>query len=111
MVTKDNQIKKLIELNDELENYFGNTIIPQLFVDADLILRKFTPPAMKQFNLKDGDKGRPIADIKENLRFPNITDNISQVIESNEILEKEIQTTDFRWYQIGRAHDWTPVTL
>ncbi|WP_237144451.1 hypothetical protein [Pontibacter pamirensis] len=45
---KNNQkIKELIELNDELENYFRNTIIPQLFVDADLVLRKFTPPAMK----------------------------------------------------------------
>ncbi len=38
------QIKELIELNDELENYFKNTIIPQIFVDAHLILRKFTPP-------------------------------------------------------------------
>ncbi|MFD3001365.1 hypothetical protein ACFS7Z_13405 [Pontibacter toksunensis] len=39
--------RKLIKLNDELENYFSNTIIPQLFVDADMILRKFTPPAMR----------------------------------------------------------------
>jgi two-component system phosphate regulon sensor histidine kinase PhoR len=101
MLSKDNQIKELIEVNDELENYFRNTIIPQLFVDADLILRKFTPPAMKQFNLNDGDKGKPIVDIKENLRFPTIIDNIQQVIDCNEILEKEIQTTDFRWYQMN----------
>ena len=44
-------IKDLTEHNDELENYFRNTIIPQLFVDGDLKLKKFTPPAMKQFNL------------------------------------------------------------
>lgn len=48
MQSKSEQISTLIELNDELENYFRNTIIPQLFVDAQLILRKFTPPAMKQ---------------------------------------------------------------
>jgi len=101
MLTKDLQIEKLIEVNDELENYFRNTIIPQLFVDDDLILRKFTPPAMKQFNLSKNDTGRPIADIKENFRFPTIIDNIQQVIDSNEILEKEIQTTDFRWYQMN----------
>ena len=29
------QIRKLIELNDELENFFKNTIILQLFVDAE----------------------------------------------------------------------------
>jgi two-component system phosphate regulon sensor histidine kinase PhoR len=101
MNDKDQLITELIELNEELENYFRNTIIPQLFVDANLRLRKFTPPAMKQFNLSDGDVGKSIQDIKENLRFPTIIENIQAVIDTNEILEKEIQTTDFRWYQMN----------
>lgn len=101
MLIKDQQIETLVELNDELENYFTNTIIPQLFIDANLILRKFTPPAMKQFNLKAGDLGKSINDIKDNFRFPTIIENIQQVIDSNKILEKEIQTTDFRWYQMN----------
>ncbi|MFC4210902.1 sensor histidine kinase [Pedobacter lithocola] len=101
MDTKSEQIKTLIGLNDELENYFRNTIIPQLFVDANLILRKFTPPAMKQFSLKMEDVGRPMADIKDNFRFLSIIENIQHVIESGELLEKEIQTTDMRWYQMN----------
>ncbi len=101
MTDKNQQIKNLIEHNDELENYFRNTIIPQLFVDGDLKLQKFTPPAMKQFSLSASDIGKPIADIKDNFRFPSILDNIQQVIESKEILEKEIQTTDLRWYQMN----------
>lgn len=101
MLNKDQKIKKLIKLNDELENYFRNTIIPQLFVDSDLILRKFTPPAMKQFTLKAEDVGKPILDIKDNFRFPTIVEDIGQVIDSKEILEKEIQTTDYRWYQMN----------
>jgi len=100
MLAKDIQIKKLSEDNDDLENYFRNTIIPQLFIDANLILRKFTPPAMKQFNLSLNDIGKPISEIIDNFRFPTIIENISQVIESSEILEKEIQTTDFRWFQM-----------
>lgn len=101
MVNQDQKIKTLIKLNDELENYFRNTIIPQLFVDSDLILRKFTPPAMKQFSLKADDVGRKIDDIKDNFRFPTIVENIEQVIHTNAILEKEIQTTDMRWYQMN----------
>jgi two-component system phosphate regulon sensor histidine kinase PhoR len=101
MANTNQQIQDLTELNDELENYFGNTIIPQLFVDADLILRKFTPPAMKQFSLSASDIGRPFGDIKDNFRFPSIVDNIQHVIASNEILEKEIQTTDMRWFQMN----------
>ena len=101
MPDKNEQIQNLIEQNDELENYFRNTIIPQLFIDGDLKLQKFTPPAMKQFRLSASDVGRSITDIKDNFRFPTIIDNIKQVIESNEILEKEIQTTDLRWYQMN----------
>ncbi len=56
---------------------------------------------MKQFSLSADDVGKPISEIKENFRFPSIIENIQHVIDSNEILEKEIQTTDFRWYQMN----------
>jgi len=101
MNNQKQQISTLIDLNEELENYFRNTIIPQLFVDSDLVLRKFTPPAMRQFNLKLEDLGKPIGEIKDNFRFPNILENIQSVIDTNELLEKEIQTTDMRWYQMN----------
>jgi two-component system phosphate regulon sensor histidine kinase PhoR len=92
---------ELIELNDELENYFRNTIIPQLFVDSNLILRKFTPPAMKQFKLHENDVGKHLIEIKDNFRFPSIIENIEQVISTGELLEKEIQTSDLRWFQMN----------
>ena len=101
MPNKNDQIETLTELNDELENYFRNTIIPQLYIDGDLILRKFTPPAMKQFSLSVADLGKPIEGVKDNFRFPTFIENIQQVIETNEILEKEIQTTDLKWYQMN----------
>lgn len=101
MDNKDQQIKELTEQKDDLENYFRNTIIPQLFIDANLILRKFTPPAMKQFKLSMDDVGKSIHDVANNFRFPSIIENINEVIETNEILEKEIQTTDLRWYQMN----------
>lgn len=104
MATKQSKIKSinaLIELNDELENYFRNTIIPQLFVDSNLILRKFTPPAMKQFDLNKVSVGKPMAELIDNIRYSCIMDDIREVIKSGEILEKEIQTTDLRWFQMN----------
>jgi len=101
MQNKNEQISSLIEVNEELENYFRNTIIPQLFVDAQLVLRKFTPPAMKQFKLKTEHIGKPLTEVADNFRFPTIIDNIQQVMDTGEILEKEIQTTDMRWYQMN----------
>ena len=89
---KEKQIENLTVLNEELENYFRNTIIPQLFVDADFILRKFTPPAMKHFNLSFADLGRHLSEVSHNIRYPTIVENITKVIESKQGLEKEIQT-------------------
>ena len=97
----EKKIKTLIELNEELENYYGNTIIAQLFVDANLLLRKFSPPAIKQFNLSESDKGRSIIDVSNNFRLPAIINDIKEVIEQKSILEKEVQTTDNRWYQMN----------
>ncbi|MBC5772831.1 PAS domain-containing protein [Pontibacter sp. KCTC 32443] len=98
---KNGKLEKLIELNDELENYFNNTIIPQLFVDANMILRKFTPAAMTHFKLSASDVGRHIEEVSNNIRFPTIIDNIHEVIEGSQSLEKEIQTTDKKWYQMN----------
>lgn len=84
-----------------MENYFSNTIIPQLFVDADMVLRKFTPPAMKHFKLSAEDLGRHIDEVSSNIRFPTIIENIKEVIGSSKGFEKDIQTTDKRWYQMN----------
>ncbi len=101
MANRTDQIKELRRLNDELENYFRNTIIPQLYVDANLVLKKFSPPAMKHFKLSLEDQGKSIRDIINNLRFPTIIENIEHVVSTQNILEKEIQTTDFRWFQMN----------
>ncbi|SMC87732.1 sensor histidine kinase [Pedobacter africanus] len=101
MSNNSKQIGELTEINEALENYFSNTIIPQLFVDANLILRKYTPPAMKQFKLREEFIGKPLVGIEENFRYPSIIGNIQTVIATGEILEKEIQTTDLSWYQMN----------
>ncbi len=91
----------LQSLNIDLENYFSNTIIPQLFIDRDMRLRKFTPPAMKQFTLTAADIGKTVSDLVDSIRFPGLIENIRQVGETRQILEKEIQTIDLRWYQMN----------
>ncbi|WP_372918958.1 PAS domain-containing protein [Salegentibacter sp.] len=100
--TPRNDARQLRKLNFDLSNYFSNTIIPQLFVDADLILRIFTPPAMKQFSLSYDHVGKNIADVKDNLRYPSVVEDIQEIIDnSSKVLEKEVQTTDGRWFQMN----------
>jgi two-component system, chemotaxis family, CheB/CheR fusion protein len=83
-----------------LNNYFKSTVHAQLYVDRNFILRKFTPSAIRQINLNDGDIGRPLSDISTNIRFSTLMDDIEKVISSFVLIEKEVQTLDGKWYQM-----------
>lgn len=100
-MSEQKEIKKLLELNEELENYFRNTIIPQLFIDADLVLRKFSPPANMHFKLTASDIGKSTHEIPSLANLPGLIDSIKEVISTNEDQEKEIQTNDKRWFQMN----------
>lgn len=92
------KIKELIELNDDLNNYFGNSEIGQILIDRNLIIRKFTPFASNMINLIDSDIGRSITDITTKIRHLNIVDDIERVIRSGKKFEKEIIHNDNVYY-------------
>ena len=87
------KIKELVELNDDFNNYFRSTEIGQLFVDKDLMIRKYTPAISKQINIIESDIGRPISHFSYNLKSQNIIDDIKHVIETSETIEKEVEVT------------------
>lgn len=101
-LNQKNGTRKLRKLNIDLPNYFSNTVIPQLFVDSDLVLRICTPPAMEHFSITYDHVGQEIDWIKDNLGYPQIVEEIKMIISSrSRVLEKEVQTLDGRWFQMN----------
>ncbi|HET8859546.1 chemotaxis protein CheB [Marivirga sp.] len=94
------KIKELAEVNDDLSNFFKGIINGQLYIDNDMILRKFTAPAVKQINLKSTDIGRPLSDISTKIKLPTLMENIENVINSSVEIDKEVQTNDNCWYHM-----------
>jgi two-component system CheB/CheR fusion protein len=94
------KIKELADLNDDFNNYFKSSFNSQLYVDKNLVIKKFSPVSIKQINIKESDIGRPLADISTNIRFTNLIDDIIAVINNKEINEKQIETTDGKWYSM-----------
>jgi len=92
--------KELLKLNDDLNNYFRSNINGQLFVNGDLLLMKFSPGAIDQFNLRETDVGRPLHHISNNIKFDTIIDDIKAVIAKGNVLTRETGTTDGKWYQV-----------
>ena len=101
-VNSDYQLKnkELIEINDDLNNYFRSNINGQLFVNNDLLLMKFSPGTVKQINLLPTDIGRPLSNLSTNIKFETIIDDIKEVIKKGSIITKEIESNNGKWYQI-----------
>lgn len=85
------KIRELTELNDDLDNYFRSTDIGQLFIDAQLRIRKFNPAAVQMINLIESDVGRPIAHISNNIQYDNLINDIHMVLANGHNVEKEVQ--------------------
>lgn len=84
------KIKELIDLNDDLNNYFKNSHIGQILVDRHMIVRKFSPSITHQINLIESDVGRPLVDITNNLINVDLIEVIKKVMTTGEALEREV---------------------
>ncbi|MGO4877155.1 chemotaxis protein CheB [Pedobacter psychrotolerans] len=85
------KIKDLVDLNDDLDNYFRSTDIGQIFVDAGMFIRKFNGAAISMVNLIEADIGRSIEHISNNIKAQNFNADIQQVLNNGHIIEKEVQ--------------------
>lgn len=85
------KIKELVELNEDLNNYFRNTDIGQVIIDKKLLIRKFSPAATKQINLIESDIGRSIIDISNNFKNLDFINDIKKVLSSGQPIEKEVE--------------------
>ncbi|RNL56023.1 chemotaxis protein CheB [Pedobacter jejuensis] len=92
--------KELLDINDDLNNYFRSNINGQLFINNDLLLMKFSPGTVKQINLLETDIGRPLSNITTNIKFETIIEDIKRVLKDGDIITKEIETNNGKWYQV-----------
>jgi two-component system, chemotaxis family, CheB/CheR fusion protein len=93
-----NRNEELTILNSDLTNLLSSVHIPILMLGGDLRVRRFTPMAEKLLNLIPGDLGRPITDIKPNLKVPDLRPIVHRVIERLEIQEVKVEAPEGRWY-------------
>jgi two-component system CheB/CheR fusion protein len=87
-------------VNDDMRNLLNSTEIVTVFLDGKLHIRRFTSGADKLFKLIPGDVGRPLSDIAGNLNYPEMTEEAREVLRTLVFSEKQIATTDGRWYSV-----------
>ncbi len=101
-INKEHQAtnQELTELNDDLNNYFRSNVNGQLFVDREMLLKKYSPGAVKHINIRESDIGRPLSNITTNIKFETLTDDIVKVLLTHETIIREAESSDGKVYQV-----------
>jgi transcriptional regulator with PAS, ATPase and Fis domain len=84
----------------DLKNLLNSTDIAMLFLDKDLNVRRYTDRALKIFNLRERDIGRPLSDLTTSLRYPTLKEDVLETLRTLVFSEKQILTSDSRWYSV-----------
>jgi two-component system CheB/CheR fusion protein len=94
------KMEEMSRMNNDMRNLLNSTGIITVFLDKDLHVRRFTTGANKLFKLIPVDLGRPLSDIVSDLNYPGMAEEAREVLRTLAISEKEITTTDGRWFSV-----------
>jgi two-component system, chemotaxis family, CheB/CheR fusion protein len=93
-----NSNRDLNRLGDDLTNLLSSTTIPILMLDNELRIRRMTAAAEQLFNIRSGDIGRPITDIRTHLNIEGLELPVRRVMETLNAEELELQDLEKRWH-------------
>ena len=93
-----NKIEELNRANSDLQNLLSATDIAILFLDRELRLRRYTPPAEALFNVIPSDVGRPLKHLTHRLQEADLADHAKQVLDELAPVDREVESDDGKWY-------------
>lgn len=97
---QQSKLDELARVNNDMRNLLNSTEIVTVFLDNQLLIRRFTSGADKLFKLLPGDVGRPLSDIVNDLLYPEMISEAQEVLRTLVFSEKQIITTDGRWFAV-----------
>jgi len=92
------KVDDLSLVSNDMKNLLDSTDVATLFLDNELCVQRFTSQTSKVTKLIAGDVGRPITDISSELFYPEMTEDVRQVLRALISKETQIKTGDGRWF-------------
>lgn len=87
-------------LNSDLVNVQTSTQQAIVLLGRNLMIRRFSVQAEKQFNLLAADVGRPFSSVRHNLDVSDLDRFFTEVIDSVRAGEREVRDKDGRWFSL-----------
>jgi two-component system CheB/CheR fusion protein len=85
-------IEELKRTNADLQNLIESTEIGTIFLDRAMRIRRFTPAVCALFNFISADQGRAFAHITHRLKYPELFEDVGNVLTSLERVEREVSS-------------------
>jgi two-component system CheB/CheR fusion protein len=102
LATVNSQLQDRIEdlgrESDDMANLMAATEIATIFLDADLNIKRFTPPTGRLLNLLATDVGRPFRNFAPKFTDDTLAEDCERVLRTAQPVEKEIHSDEDRWY-------------
>lgn len=92
------KVDELGHTNSDLHNLMASTAIATVFLNRELNIMRYTPMAVSLFHLIPSDIGRPLADLKYQIDYPELTADAERVLDSLMPIEREVGGPSERWY-------------
>jgi two-component system CheB/CheR fusion protein len=92
------KIEQLADMQNDMKNLLDNINIGTLFLDEDLVIRRFTREAARVYRLVATDVGRSLGDIKADLEGEDLLTPARTVLETLVPWEREVHSADGAWY-------------
>ena len=93
------KVADLSRVNNDMNNLLAGTGIGTIFVDHQLRILRFTPPASAIINLIQSDLGRPVSHIVSNMiGYDSLVADVQEVLNSLAPKAVDVQTTNGKWH-------------
>jgi two-component system CheB/CheR fusion protein len=101
-VNAENQerIELLNRANLDLDTLSRATRVPTVFLDADLLLTRFTLEATQLFGFRETDIGRSIDEFSSTLDYPQFHEDLHDAVMHGTENIREVPARDGRWFQV-----------
>ncbi len=94
----NSKIEQLNNVQNDMKNLLDSVSTGTLFLDANLIIRRYTQAALKAYRLIATDIGRPLGDIKSTIQGDDLLVDLQTVHATLIPIEREVRTIDGKWY-------------
>jgi two-component system CheB/CheR fusion protein len=93
-----NKIEQLAGMQNDMKNLLDNINVGTIFLNDALNIKRFTREAIQVYRLAASDVGRPLGDIKSNIKDDDLLSDAQAVLDSLVPREREVTTAGGDWY-------------